>query len=186
MNSSKKIQISNVLSATGLFLAAFLLSNLGSAAEGSFEVMCRNKAKEIAAETYKGCMTENRQTQLEQIRKEYKEELSNLKNQYDKRLKKLSGGSQKNDDDVKEKDKESTSTFAPTPTIELKRTKASAARSGRLPVRHVGTGTQVIDLTKPIDSQINGSDGIQESARIEKRESSDNNEAELVELANQQ
>ena len=90
MNKSKALQISNMLSATGLFLAAFLLSQLGSAAEGSFEVMCRNKAKEIAADTYKGCMTENRQTQLEQIRKEYKEELSNLKNQYDKRLKKLS------------------------------------------------------------------------------------------------
>ncbi len=194
MKNSTDISASKILSISGLFLTAFLLSSLGSASEGSpgFEIMCRNKAKEIAAETYKGCMTENRQTQLDQIRKEYKEELSNLKNQYDKKLKKLSGGSRKNEEDTersappmnnsqKEKEKDSVTTS----TIELRRTKVKASRT-RLPNKKVATGTQVIDLSKPIDSQINDSDETTSQARIEKKDALDNNETELVELANQQ
>ncbi len=73
----------------GIFLFSFLLFKTASA-QGSFEMSCRTKAKELAAETYKGCMTDARQTQIEQIRKDYKEKVSELKSHYDKELKKLS------------------------------------------------------------------------------------------------
>lgn len=55
----------------------------------SAELTCRQQAKEIAAETYKNCMTEQRQSQLEKIRKDYKEDLAKLKTHYDTELKKV-------------------------------------------------------------------------------------------------
>lgn len=58
--------------------------------QASYEVMCRNKAKELAALTYSNCMTNERQSQIEQIRSEYKDELKSLKSVYGERLKKLS------------------------------------------------------------------------------------------------
>lgn len=70
---------------------------LTSMAQTSAEVMCRNKAKEIAAETYQTCVTEAKQGQIEQIRKEYQQRLNDLKNHYDKELKKVSGKTKKVD-----------------------------------------------------------------------------------------
>ncbi len=52
--------------------------------------MCKAKAKEIAAETYKGCIVENKQAQIERIRKEYQTKLAQLKNQYNSELKQIS------------------------------------------------------------------------------------------------
>lgn len=86
---SRESKLSQGSFAAGIFLFSFLLCNAASA-QGSFEMSCRTKAKELAAETYKGCMTDARQTQIEQIRKDYKEKLSELKSHYDKELKKLS------------------------------------------------------------------------------------------------
>lgn len=82
----KNVTLSFVLS---VFAVTFGFSTI-SLAQASLELSCRVKAKELAAETYKGCMTEGRQSQIEQIRKDYKEKLSDLKNHYDKELKKLS------------------------------------------------------------------------------------------------
>ncbi len=83
------------MKSSALFATLAVTLNLSSFAQAqnssSAEFQCRNKAKEIAAETYKGCMTDNRQAQLEQIRKEYKEKLSDLKSHYDKELKKMAG-----------------------------------------------------------------------------------------------
>lgn len=66
----------------------------------SAELTCRQQAKEVAADTYKNCMTEQRQSQLEKIRKDYKEDLAKLKTHYDTELKKVtnsaSGKSSKN------------------------------------------------------------------------------------------
>jgi len=60
--------------------------------DSSFELACRHQAKEIATETYKNCVTENRQSQVEDIRKEYQQKLSDLKSHYDGELKKISSG----------------------------------------------------------------------------------------------
>lgn len=76
-----------------LSLSAFILS---VQAESSFELSCRSQAKEIAAETYKNCVTEHRQSQVEQIRKEYQNKLAELKSHYDGELKKVSSGNSKN------------------------------------------------------------------------------------------
>lgn len=79
-------------------LGILSISNFASAAPqpsaggGSFELMCRNRAKEVAAETYKGCVTENKQTQIKEVRKEYEQELAAVKNRFENKLKKISKG----------------------------------------------------------------------------------------------
>jgi len=62
-------------------------------AQSSFELTCRSKAKEIAAQTYSGCVTDARNTQIEQIRKDYQKQLTDLKAKYDRELKKVGGKS---------------------------------------------------------------------------------------------
>ncbi len=57
----------------------------------SLELTCRAKAKEIATHTYSGCVTEARNTQVDQIRKDYQKQLTDLKAKYDRELKKVSG-----------------------------------------------------------------------------------------------
>jgi ribosomal protein L44E len=58
-------------------------------AESAAELTCKAQAKEIAVQTYSSCITESRNSQIEQIRKSYKEELANLKSKYDRELKKM-------------------------------------------------------------------------------------------------
>jgi Skp family chaperone for outer membrane proteins len=89
-----------------LCLSSFILS---ANAQSSFELMCRNQAKEIAADTYKNCVTEQRQNQIEGIRNEYQQKLSDLKSHYDGELKKLSPGSGKTTSKTVKKQKASTS-----------------------------------------------------------------------------
>lgn len=66
---------------------------IAQAQTSSAELTCRQQAKEVAAETYKNCMTEQRQSQLEKIRKDYKEDLAKLKSHYDTELKKVTSSS---------------------------------------------------------------------------------------------
>jgi hypothetical protein len=63
------------------------------AEQPAFEMSCRIKAKEIAADTYRGCVTENRKAQIDQIRSDYQTKLKSLKDEYDQELKKVSGAS---------------------------------------------------------------------------------------------
>jgi hypothetical protein len=75
-------------------LVAILMISFGRLAftqEASYELTCRAKAKEIAAETYKNCVTENKSAQLEQIKKEYQQKLKALKDDYEKELQRLNG-----------------------------------------------------------------------------------------------
>lgn len=85
---------STALKTTVLVLGILSISNSSMAANGSgsFELMCRNKAKEIAAETYKNCVTDQKQSQLKEVRKEYEEELAAVKNRFQNKLKKISKG----------------------------------------------------------------------------------------------
>lgn len=59
----------------------------------SGEVMCRAKAKEIAASTYSGCMDEYNTAQVKSIREAYQKDLAAVKAKYDKKLKALKKGS---------------------------------------------------------------------------------------------
>jgi hypothetical protein len=55
------------------------------------ENSCRIKAKDVAAETYRGCVSEQKNAQMEQIKHEYQVKLQALKAYYDAQLKKMSG-----------------------------------------------------------------------------------------------
>ena len=84
-----KISRTTLAMSASLILLA-MASQATAAGTNSIEFMCKTKAKEIAAETYKGCVTENKQAQVERIRKEYQTKLAELKNQYNSELKQLS------------------------------------------------------------------------------------------------
>ncbi len=151
-----------------------LLAGLTAFAEGSYELSCRNKAKEIAAETYKTCVTEQRQSQLQQIRSDYKEKLAELKNHYDKELTKLSGKQV----DGPDQEKLNTSRRQ----TGSKNSRGSGAR--QLPKKTVRT--EVIDLTTPPTESSN-----QEIIQIQSQNRLKTNpetpgEAEIVELPTQE
>lgn len=57
------------------------------------EMSCRLKAKEVAAETYRGCVSEQKNAQVEMLKKEYAEKLSSLKAHYEEELKKMNAKS---------------------------------------------------------------------------------------------
>ncbi|MBC7465448.1 MAG: hypothetical protein H7256_05600 [Bdellovibrio sp.] len=186
MKNKIEVTFSKIMFATSIFIFSLLLSKTGFA-QASYELTCRNKAKEIAADTYKGCMTEQRQVQIEQIRKDYKDKLSKLKNHYDKELKKLSSGGSVQASNANASASQANSNDGG-PEIVLKKTgtaKAKARASGaRLPEKKTTVSTQVIDLSSPIDSQINTQEEpVQSQSRIK---SSDDNEAEVVELPTQE
>lgn len=119
-----------------LALSSLSLSAHSQEQQSTIELMCRNQAKEIAAETYKNCVTENKQQQIEQIRKEYQAKLSDLKNHYDQELKKISPK------------KTSTSTKKDTPT---KKITSKVKTSSTLPEKTT-LKKEVIDFTEPTDS----------------------------------
>jgi hypothetical protein len=85
-----------------MFFTVILCGAIASAQEmsmirtsGEIEASCRIKAKEIAAETYRGCVTDQKNSQIEQIKKEYAAKLQALKAHYDQELKKMSGSKAK-------------------------------------------------------------------------------------------
>lgn len=73
------------------FSALTLLAFSAQAQQSSNEVTCRAQAKEIATQTYSSCMTEARNSQIDDIRREYQQQLEELKAKYDKELKKVGG-----------------------------------------------------------------------------------------------
>lgn len=62
-------------------------------AQSSAELSCKAQAKEVAVQTYSSCITEARNSQIEQIRKSYKDDLNALKSKYSSQLKKMNGKS---------------------------------------------------------------------------------------------
>ncbi len=85
-----------------LYVAAGLLLAFSSASAvevstpiknaSEIEMSCRLKAKEIAAETYRGCVADQKNAQIDQIKKEYADRLAALKAHYEEELKKLGSG----------------------------------------------------------------------------------------------
>jgi hypothetical protein len=95
-----------------------------------FELACRMKAKEIAAETYRGCVTENRKAQIDQVKSEYQAKLKALKDEYDQELKKAAGRSSTNNSDdsasiAPSSEQNQSNIVSPTSRRDNARTKAS-------------------------------------------------------------
>lgn len=194
MKNKVEISFSRLMFVSSIFIFSLLLSKTGFA-QASYEVMCRNKAKEIAAETYKGCMTEQRQVQIEQIRKEYKEKLASLKSHYDKELKKMSSGTAAttnaaNSNSVAPHASSDTNQMEVNLIKKSESNKAKQRTSGaRLPAKKSnGVATQIIDLSAPVDSQINTPEDTSatESKAQPRIRSSDDNEVEIVDLQTQE
>ncbi|PIS11098.1 MAG: hypothetical protein COT73_05820 [Bdellovibrio sp. CG10_big_fil_rev_8_21_14_0_10_47_8] len=74
----------------------------GVRSSSDIESSCRIKAKEIAADTYRNCVTLQKNSQIEQIKKEYQGKLMALKSHYESQLKKMSGRAEKNAPEAKE------------------------------------------------------------------------------------
>ncbi len=70
------------------FILVFKVKAFGQTA---YELQCKAQAKEIALQTYQTCVTENRQAQIESVRKEYQQKLTELKEHYNRELKKAGG-----------------------------------------------------------------------------------------------
>lgn len=60
-----------------------------AAPQTSYELSCRAKAKEIAAETYRTCVSENKTAEIERLKKDYQERLRLLKDDYEVEISKL-------------------------------------------------------------------------------------------------
>lgn len=76
---------------SGALILGGVSSHAAAGELNNFEGMCRLKAKEIAAETYRGCVVENKKTQIEQLKNEYQEKIRALKEEYNGQIQRLSG-----------------------------------------------------------------------------------------------
>lgn len=178
MKRKTNLTSTNLFFILGTFVTSLLFSKL-TWAQGSLELSCRSKAKELAAETYKGCMTEGRQSQIENIRNEYKEKLSDLKSHYDKELKKISGQPEGNH----------SSSLGNTIKTHLAEKKADPKRlkqrtTNRMPPKK--SNTKVIDFTAPSGDSQNGSKDQESETPQASRTSENNAEIEVVELQAQE
>ena len=60
-------------------------------AASSYELSCRAQAKDLAAESYRNCVTENKTAEIEKLRKSYQDRLRSLKDDYEKEVEQLGG-----------------------------------------------------------------------------------------------
>lgn len=73
----------------GLLMLVACLGFAAPSSQMSIENSCKIKAKEVAAETYKSCVTDSKAAELEKIKKSYQAKLKEMKAQYESELKKL-------------------------------------------------------------------------------------------------
>lgn len=79
------------------FLILMLVTSLvlahqaANAQSGPVELMCRNKAKEIAASTYQNCVTEEKTARLNDLKSRYKERMAEVKSEFQQELDDLNG-----------------------------------------------------------------------------------------------
>lgn len=76
-----------VLSFTAVYAATGGMKTSGAEIENS----CRAKAKEVAADTYRSCVTENKTAQIEKIKADYQEKIKALKADYEAKIQMLGG-----------------------------------------------------------------------------------------------
>ena len=77
-----------------VILSAALCMPLAAKAAGEYssqELSCRAKAKEVAAESYRGCVSEYKNAEIERLHKNYQKKLKALKDNYEKEVETLSG-----------------------------------------------------------------------------------------------
>lgn len=79
---------------TSLLITSLMLPVDSLAFAPMTENSCRAKAKEVAAESYKGCMTEIKSAQIEKLKNDYQKDLKALKNKYENEIKKMGATSQ--------------------------------------------------------------------------------------------
>lgn len=79
-----------LLPAACLF-AILILSREALAAKPEYEILCRSKAKETAADIYKSCVDDHRSSQIESLKKEYQDRLKAIKDDYEKELSSIAG-----------------------------------------------------------------------------------------------
>nr|WP_295900516.1 hypothetical protein [uncultured Bdellovibrio sp.] len=155
---------------TILSFFATILFTANAFTQTSAELTCRAQAKEMAMQTYSSCITEARNNQVEEIRKNYQKELSDLKAKYDKELKKMNTGASK---------KASKHAVAPTvKEVQTPRPVKGIAKelpgkapvtSEAAPVQTVSEGTKVVAV------------GSEEASGLEK-EAADADQVEIIEM----
>ena len=72
-------------------MVAFCPQAFAAAEMTSQEISCRAKAKEVAAETYRGCVSEYKNAEVERLRKNYQKKLKALKDNYEREIDTLTG-----------------------------------------------------------------------------------------------
>ncbi|WP_374033219.1 hypothetical protein ACES2I_10355 [Bdellovibrio bacteriovorus] len=146
---------------------ATIMFSLSAMPQTAAELTCRAQAKEIALQTYSSCITEARNTQVEEIRKNYQKELADLKSKYDKELKKMGNGSAKKASKAAPVARE---VQAPVPTKGIaKQLPGKAQTSEAIPVQTVSEGTKVVAV------------GSEETDGLEK-EAADADQVEIIDM----
>jgi hypothetical protein len=56
-----------------------------------YEVVCRAQAKEIATQTYRTCINDNKTAEIEKIKREFQDKLKTLKSEYENEINRLGG-----------------------------------------------------------------------------------------------
>lgn len=74
-----------------VLLVCLFLAKQALAAKPEYEVVCRSKAKDAATEIYKTCVTENKNSQIDSLKKEYQDKLKAMKDDYEKELSRIAG-----------------------------------------------------------------------------------------------
>lgn len=126
-----------------IIFMSLTLSAVTAHAQSSTELSCRAQAKEVAAQTYSTCLSEARSAQIDQIRKDYQQQLADLKSKYDQELKKIANKESGDKTPLREAKKES--------KVKAKKTakKGSAPRATKgvaktLPTRSEVTSTETV------------------------------------------
>lgn len=154
---------------TILSFFATVFFSLSALPQTSAELTCRAQAKEAALQTYSSCITEARNSQVDEIRKNYQKELSDLKAKYDHELKKMGSGASKK--------------ARTAPTAKVQKTpvatkgiakqlpaKAPVASDDAMPVQTISEGTKVVAV------------GTEESSDALEKEASDADQVEIIEM----
>ncbi len=95
--SFKNILILSVFCTSSLCTSLSAFSNVSEPAAPLYEASCKIKAKEAAAQIFRSCMSDEKNAQLEQIRKEFQDKLSEMRVDYEKELNRLSKQKKQNE-----------------------------------------------------------------------------------------
>lgn len=148
---------------------AMILFTSNAFPQTSYELTCRAKAKELAAQTYASCVTEARNAQVDQIRTNYQKELAALKSKYDKELKKMAGSSNSTTSHTSKKTAKNASKAQNSQAVATQLPVKAGGTADATPVQTVSEGSKVVAV---------GSD--KGSENVEK-EASDADQVEIIE-----